>query len=130
MGKTQIIKSFKKTITFAAAGLETLLFDRDSQYAGLGTYQTYFIDDTANVNVDTVFTDLIIDPSDSGINGAYCIETDPSNLITVDNTTFDDTVKRFQSTDIIYDTAKTIRRLRIYADRAGDIDIVLEYNKG
>jgi hypothetical protein len=120
MDITQVIRTFKKTITFTAAGVEKLVFDRELS-ASLGTYQTYL-----GENVDTAFTRVLIDPVDSGINGAYCIETDEGDTITVDNTSFDDSVKRFQSTDVVIEDKITIRRLRVYADRAGSIDIILE----
>jgi hypothetical protein len=118
----QPIRSFKKTVTFPAAGVLKFVFDR-SLPATLGDYQTYLSED-----VNTYFTDLIIDPVDSGINGAYCIEVDQNDAITVDNTTFDDSVKRFTANDVILDTQKQIKRLQIYADKAGSLDIVLEYN--
>jgi hypothetical protein len=125
----QPIKSLKYTLTFTGAGVKSLVPDRQNLNNAnmavqiIPNYFTYL-----GENVDTWFTDIIIDPVDSGLNGAYCIENDDSNSITVDDTSFNEGVKRFLSTDVVKEIGVIIRRVRIYADGAGTIDVILEFN--
>ena len=113
----------RKSITFASSGVQQLIFDRQNTRKNAEDLSPYYIT-YLDQNVDQYFSDLILDTLDSGINGAYSIERDDGNSITVTGSGGDG-IKRFVAGDIATETNEYIQRVRIYSDKAGAVDLML-----
>ena len=115
------IRRYIKTLTFAASGTLDLVFRRQ-QGANASNYQTY-----NSIEVDQEFNYMTIENLSSS-RGAYCLETDLDDSITVD-LTGNDTVKTIEpagtSGSVIEENniLPAIRRLRVYLAGAGTVNV-------
>ena len=115
------IRRYIKTLTFSASGTKDLVFDRQVG-ANASNYQTY-----NGINVDQEFNYITIENLSTS-SGAYCLETDLDDSITVD-LTGNDTVKTIEpagtSGSVIEENniLPAIRRLRVYLGGSGTVNV-------